>query len=201
MLRGSDTATSTQAGALSKPPAPATQTAGTLSQPPAAAAPHPVATSTTATMTDQRGDWSSMLVVEDEEKEKEDEVTPPLQSLSRLPKNHHKGLFQRTREPNRATLRPPVPSASHNPCVADTNDSIMDLSSEELDEPAEKTSLTGWLIELDSALTPVRSNRLKTAVQSRLDQNYRQQTSTVTTPQTQTRRPTRHLNTTRKMHD
>lgn len=76
-VQGSDTATSIQTGALSQPPAPPKQTAGALPQPPAAAVPHPVATSTTPTMTDQGGDWSpTALGAEDEEKGDEDEVIP-----------------------------------------------------------------------------------------------------------------------------
>ncbi|KAK2910694.1 hypothetical protein Q8A73_002719 [Channa argus] len=111
--------------------------------------------------------------------------------------------------PKRASTQLTTP----NPCVVTENDSILDLTIEELEEHIGSEAGTHtYPPEFHSrytTLTPRRITRLQSAIQSQLKLSDIPATTLTNSPQSQapstsqtpTRRPTRHLQTTKKLQD
>lgn len=164
--------------------------------------PQGVTTKCMATMTEQRGDWSPVQP----EVEEEDTIPPtPLSAVEETPQTTLPKDQRPRRLPiSRETSRHPTT----NPCVINASDPILDLTSEELElvlgGPGVDMSPSERLIQLDHDSTSDGTVKLKTAVQSHLDLGGDSQpflASTPLSPTKSTRRPTRHLNTARKMQD
>ena len=170
-----------------------TRGTGALSQPPD---PHTHKT-TTVTTTEILGGEDPETEVEGEEEE--DYISPtPIQPQQPLPK------------PQRAKRTPRRKSEHHttstdNPCVAQGEDILLDLSSDELETLLEedrlRTPRTGRLLPMDTPLAPNTVRRMETAVQSQINLGPKRQDHTPPTPETPTRKPTRHLNTRNKLQD
>ena len=96
-------------------------------------------------------------------------------------------------------------TSSGNPAVAQGDDSLLDLSSDELEALLEDdrpgTPHTGRLLPIDTPLAPRTIKRMEAAVQSQINLEPRGQKHTPATPETPTRKPTRHLSTQNKMQD
>eukprot|EP00064_Thunnus_orientalis_P023971 superscaffoldBa00009667_g24236 len=166
-----------------------TRGTGAPSQPPD---PHTYKTTTVTTTGILEGEGS-------EAEEEEDYVSPtPIQPHQTPPKP------QRARRAPWGKLEHHT-TATGNPCVAQGDDILLDLSLDELETLLEEDQLgtphTGRLLPMDTPLAPHTIRRMETAVQSQINLGPRRQDHTPPTPETPTRKPTKHLNTYNKMQN
>ena len=154
----------------------------------------PVHTTTTGTNTEPLEEIASVSEVEEET-----HVSP---TPSQAPKTSPKPQRAK-RAPSRKTGGNTAPPG--NPSVVPENSSLLDLSSDELEsfleEERPRTPTTGCLLPMETPLTPLSVRRLETAVQSQITLGSLEQDPTPVTPETPTRKPTRHLCTKNKMQD
>ncbi|KAK2872040.1 hypothetical protein Q8A73_024568 [Channa argus] len=166
---------------------------------------HTEETKTVATMTDQASDWSPFRQEERENSPTLTHTTPPPPMVTHT----DAGPPPKPQRPKRASTQLTTP----NPCVVTENDSILDLTIEELEEHIGSEAGTHtYPPEFHSrytTLTPRRITRLQSAIQSQLKLSDIPATTLTNSPQSQapstsqtpTRRPTRHLQTTKKLQD
>ncbi|KAK2913189.1 hypothetical protein Q8A73_007302, partial [Channa argus] len=166
---------------------------------------HTEETKTVATMTDQASDWSPFRQEERENSPTLTHTTPPPPMVTHT----DVGPPPKPQRPKRASTQLTTP----NPCVVTENDSILDLTIEELEEHIGSEAGTHtYPPEFHSrytTLTPRRITRLQSAIQSQLKLSDIPATTLTNSPQSQapstsqtpTRRPTRHLQTTKKLQD
>lgn len=96
----------------------------------------------------------------------------------------------------------PLKTPPRNPGVVNTQDPILDLSMEELEEALqEQEPIRKQRILTPLKLNPSKVTTLKRATQTQLYLTKKDMTNITPDPETPTLRPTRHLNTRRKMVD
>ncbi|KAK1875431.1 Collagen alpha-1(XXVII) chain, partial [Dissostichus eleginoides] len=154
---------------------------------------------TTTTMTDPKGD--SMVEVETEYR-----IPPSMVLTSPVPKPQRTrwipSLTPRGRRAPSLTPQPPArsPPPPFNPAVATEEDSIFDLSLEELECALVPAALPQQPSCPVLSRSTVATRSLGAAVQSQLN-TERQSKPTLPEPITPTRRPNKHLNTVKKLQD
>ena len=164
-----------------------------INAPPAhigSSSPHTSPTNTVHTMTDPKGNCPPSVDVETEYSMPLTSNLPQSQRTRQLPSltpRGGRGLPRTPRPP--AHLRP----RAFNPCVVTEEDPIFNLSLEELEDA---------LLSPVLARSPVATRSLGTTVQSQLQINpVGQPRPTLPDPMIPTRRPTKHLNTVKKIQD
>lgn len=160
-------------------------------------------TQTVSTMTDSYHDWSPMGIEEREgiEDEPENWVVPPTPIPSHTTPPMEKTPPKAPPKKQRAKRTPLPKPAIKNPCVLLMEDEITaeDLNPSFDEEDLRPRSSTTTGIKPD--MTPRRITRLMTATQSLLNMGNQGRTDTGSQNEAPTRRPTRHINTGRKMVD
>ncbi|KAK1893682.1 Filamentous hemagglutinin [Dissostichus eleginoides] len=158
---------------------------------------------TTTTVTDPKRDCPPIVEVETEYLIPPSIVltspAPKPQRTRRLPSLTPRGKRVPSLTPQPPAHSPPPP---FNLCVVTEEDSILDLSLEELEDALVPATLPQQPSCPVLSRSPVATRSLSAAVQSQLQMNtVRQSQPTLPEPMTPTRRPKRHLNTVKKLQD